>query len=89
MVKNLHDEEAPMPPQYEPPVEQSVPADRPSGDKPRDRVNCCTILLAFFLPPLAILLNNGCGASVLINICLLFLGWFPGVIHAYYVLLRE
>ncbi|KAJ5631141.1 uncharacterized protein N7484_011241 [Penicillium longicatenatum] len=55
MVKNSHDEETPMPPQYEPPVAQSVPADRPSGDKPRDRVLMLGIaapsfLRSFFLP---------------------------------------
>ncbi|KAK5689803.1 hypothetical protein LTR17_026129 [Elasticomyces elasticus] len=44
-------------------------------------------VVAFFLPPLAVIMRAGCGGSLLINILLLFLGWFPAVLHAWFVIL--
>ena len=46
----------------------------------------CKILFAIILPPLGVFLERGCGADLLINICLTILGWIPGIIHALYVL---
>ncbi|KAJ5924861.1 plasma membrane proteolipid 3 [Penicillium verhagenii] len=46
----------------------------------------CKIIFAIILPPLGVFLERGCGADLLINICLTILGWLPGVIHALYVL---
>jgi uncharacterized membrane protein YqaE (UPF0057 family) len=37
--------------------------------------------LALFLPPVPVFLKRGCGADLLINIALDFLGWIPGVIR--------
>jgi hypothetical protein len=34
----------------------------------------------------AVFLIAGCGADLLINICLTILGYFPGHIHAFYLL---
>jgi uncharacterized membrane protein YqaE (UPF0057 family) len=45
----------------------------------------CKILFAIILPPLGVFLERGCGADLLINICLTILGWIPGIIHALYV----
>ncbi|KAJ5728410.1 UPF0057-domain-containing protein [Penicillium malachiteum] len=42
----------------------------------------CKIIFAIILPPLGVFLERGCGADLLINICLTILGWIPGVIHA-------
>ncbi|KAG8217823.1 hypothetical protein J3R82DRAFT_5988 [Butyriboletus roseoflavus] len=39
------------------------------------------IIFAFILPPLGVFLERGCGADLLINVCLTILGWLPGVIH--------
>jgi len=47
------------------------------------------LIQAIFLPPLAVLLRRGCGASFLINIILTILGWIPGVIHAWIVIIAE
>ncbi|CAG8124673.1 unnamed protein product [Penicillium olsonii] len=47
----------------------------------------CKIFFAIILPPLGVFLERGCGADLLINICLTILGWIPGIIHAMYVLL--
>ncbi|KAJ5601694.1 hypothetical protein N7510_011228 [Penicillium lagena] len=46
----------------------------------------CKIIFAFILPPLGVFLERGCGADLLINICLTILGWIPGIIHALYVI---
>ncbi|MEX1250887.1 MAG: YqaE/Pmp3 family membrane protein [Hyphomonas sp.] len=43
------------------------------------------ILLAIFLPPVAVALKQGIGVQLLINILLTLIGWLPGVIHAFWV----
>ncbi|QDS68600.1 hypothetical protein FKW77_000883 [Venturia effusa] len=43
------------------------------------------IIITLFLPPIGVFLVAGCGADLLINICLTILGFFPGHIHAFYV----
>ena len=45
------------------------------------------ILLALFLPPVAVFLKKGAGKSLVINIILTLLFVFPGVIHALLVVL--
>ncbi|KAJ5988828.1 plasma membrane proteolipid 3 [Penicillium waksmanii] len=42
----------------------------------------CKIIFAIILPPLGVFLERGCGADLLINVCLTILGWVPGIIHA-------
>lgn len=42
-----------------------------------------SLLLAFFLPPLAVFIERGIGADLIINIILTILGWIPGIIHAF------
>ncbi|CAL8142988.1 unnamed protein product [Orchesella dallaii] len=46
------------------------------------------IILAIILPPLGVLIEKGCGADLLINIALTFLGFIPGIIHALYIILK-
>ncbi|KAJ5093423.1 stress response RCI peptide [Penicillium angulare] len=48
----------------------------------------CKIIFAIILPPLGVFLERGCGADLLINICLTILGWLPGVIHAFYIIFK-
>ncbi|PSS20399.1 hypothetical protein M430DRAFT_41711 [Amorphotheca resinae ATCC 22711] len=48
----------------------------------------CKIILAIILPPLGVFLERGCGADLLINILLTILGYFPGIIHALYIILK-
>lgn len=55
----------------------------------RRKVGCCEAIIAIFLPPLAVALRTGCGAQLLLNILLTILGWIPGVIHAWIVILAE
>ena len=44
------------------------------------------ILLSILLPPLGVFLQVGIGAQFWINILLTILGYFPGVIHAVYII---
>ena len=46
------------------------------------------VIIAFFIPPLAVGLKEGIGTSLLINIILTILFWLPGFIHALIVILR-
>lgn len=43
------------------------------------------ILLAIFLPPIAVFLKDGVGKHLLINILLCLFFFFPGVVHALWV----
>lgn len=43
------------------------------------------ILLAVFLPPLAVYLKTHSGKHLIINIILCFLLWIPAVLHALYL----
>lgn len=43
----------------------------------------CLYIIAFLLPPVAVVIKRGCGAQVLINIVLCFFGYFPSIIHAF------
>lgn len=45
-------------------------------------------IVALFLPPLSVLKRTGCDHHLFINIVLTFFGWTPGVLHAWYLILR-
>lgn len=46
------------------------------------------VIAALFIPPLAVYMKNGkIDNAFWINIVLWILGWFPGVLHALYVVL--
>ncbi|KAK3703450.1 plasma membrane proteolipid Pmp3 [Vermiconidia calcicola] len=45
-------------------------------------------ILALFLPPLTVVLRRGVGADLLINILLTCLAWLPGVLHAWYIIVK-
>lgn len=44
------------------------------------------IILALFIPPLAVALRTGLSSDFWINLLLTILGIIPGIIHAFYVL---
>lgn len=46
------------------------------------------IVFAIILPPIAVLLEDGCGCSVCLNVVLTLLGWIPGMLHAFYVIVK-
>jgi len=47
------------------------------------------IILSIFIPPLGVLLQVGLGVHFWINILLTIFGYFPGLIHALYVILSK
>lgn len=47
------------------------------------------IILAIFVPPLAVFLIVGLGRDFWINLILTFLFWLPGTIHALYLIGSE
>ncbi|KAI9828437.1 MAG: hypothetical protein M1832_002865 [Thelocarpon impressellum] len=44
------------------------------------------LILTIIFPPIGVAMVAGCGPDLLINICLTILGYFPGHIHAFYVI---
>lgn len=46
------------------------------------------IILAILLPPIAVLLKNGAGKDLIINVVLCLLMFLPGVIHAVWLVTR-
>jgi uncharacterized membrane protein YqaE (UPF0057 family) len=58
--------------------------------RPGDIVsNLVRILLAIFLPPLAVLMTAGIGLQFLLNILLTVLGIVPGMVHALWIVMRD
>ncbi len=47
------------------------------------------ILIAILLPPLGVFLQVGLGKHFWINILLTLLGYFPGIIHAVYIIAKK
>ncbi len=47
------------------------------------------LILAIILPPVGVLLQVGLGPHFWLNIVLTLLGWLPGVIHAFYIILTR
>lgn len=47
------------------------------------------ILIAFILPPAAVLIETGCSWALLLNVILTILGWIPGIIHALLVIFEH
>lgn len=46
------------------------------------------ILLAIFFPPIAVFLKSGVGMPLLLNIVLCLLFFFPGMVHALWVVAK-
>ncbi|MFC3396020.1 YqaE/Pmp3 family membrane protein [Brenneria rubrifaciens] len=43
------------------------------------------VVFTILLPPLGVLLGKGVGGAFILNILLTLLGYFPGLIHAFWV----
>jgi uncharacterized membrane protein YqaE (UPF0057 family) len=46
------------------------------------------VVLAIFLPPVAVYLNNGAGKDLAINVLLCLVMWVPGILHALWLVTR-
>ncbi|MBD2231449.1 YqaE/Pmp3 family membrane protein [Phormidium tenue] len=47
------------------------------------------IVVAIFLPPLGVFLQEGIGTQFWINILLTLLGYIPGIIHAVWIIVKR
>ncbi|WP_341212714.1 YqaE/Pmp3 family membrane protein [uncultured Limimaricola sp.] len=47
------------------------------------------IIIAIFIPPLGVFLQEGLGKHFWINLILTLLGYIPGIIHALWIILRR
>lgn len=47
------------------------------------------VLIAIVLPPLGVFLQVGFGKDFWINILLTLLGYFPGIIHAIWIIAKK
>lgn len=47
------------------------------------------IILSIIIPPLGVFLQVGFGKDFWINILLTLLGYFPGLIHAVYIIAKK
>ena len=47
------------------------------------------IILSILLPPLGVFLQGGLGMHFWLNILLTLLGYFPGLIHAIYIIAKK
>lgn len=47
------------------------------------------IIIAIFIPPLAVFLKTGIGMTFFLNLLLTLLFFVPGMIHALYVLVKK
>ena len=53
--------------------------------------DCCkliALIFALFFPPLSVLIMRGCSCDLLLNIVLTVVGVIPGIIHAFWVVLK-
>lgn len=60
-----------------------------SEEQPKNDSELIAVILAILLPPLGVLMKRGLDAQFVINILLTLFGWFPGIIHALYVILKK
>lgn len=63
-------------------IERTPRADSFAGD-------LLKVLLAIVLPPLGVFFEVGLGKHFWINVVLTLLGYFPGIIHAVWVIARK
>jgi uncharacterized membrane protein YqaE (UPF0057 family) len=47
------------------------------------------LLCALFLPPLGVFLQVGLGRDFWINVLLTLLGYIPGIVHAFWIILSK
>lgn len=52
-------------------------------------MNLLRIILAIFVPPVAVFMTDGIGLAFVINILLTLLGILPGSIHALWIVVKH
>ena len=56
------------------------------GDDPQGMNKFISTLLAYYIPPVGVLLRTGFTGTFVLNLVLSFLGYLPGIVHAIYVI---
>ncbi|KAG0695687.1 hypothetical protein DFH29DRAFT_256570 [Suillus ampliporus] len=51
--------------------------------------DCVLIFVALIFPPAAAAFISGCGCDLIVNILLTLLGYFPGLIHALWLIFKR
>lgn len=54
-----------------------------------DSEKIVAVVLAIFLPPLAVFMREGINGTFWLNVILCIFIWFPGILHALYVVLKN
>ncbi|CAL9737745.1 plasma membrane proteolipid 3 [Monosporozyma servazzii] len=54
-----------------------------------DSAKIVNIVLALFLPPVAVFSARGWGSECMLDIFLTILIWFPGMLYALYIVLQD
>ena len=70
------------------PVHHLEMSHHPRPARPTSASNIILYVLAFFLPPLPVFIKTGCSGNFLLNLLLTLIAWFPGIIHAIWVVWR-
>jgi uncharacterized membrane protein YqaE (UPF0057 family) len=52
-------------------------------------MDCLRLILSIIIPPLGVFFKVGLGLQFWLNILLTILGYFPGLIHAVWVIARD
>jgi uncharacterized membrane protein YqaE (UPF0057 family) len=52
-------------------------------------MDCLRLILSIIIPPLGVFFKVGFGLQFWLNILLTILGYFPGLIHAVWVIARD
>ncbi|SPJ22738.1 YqaE/Pmp3 family membrane protein [Palleronia abyssalis] len=47
------------------------------------------IIIAIFIPPLGVFLQEGLGKHFWINVILTILGYIPGIVHALWIIIKR
>lgn len=55
----------------------------------RESMSFWRIVFTIILPPLGVLLDKGIGGAFILNIILTVLGYFPGLIHAFWIQTKQ
>lgn len=61
----------------------------PLTDNPLSANDLLMIIIAIFLPPVAVALRRGIGGAFLLNLLLTLLAYVPGLVHAIWVVARS
>lgn len=55
----------------------------------KEDLKAISCVVSIFLPPAGVAIKEGIGASFFINILLTIIGYFPGLIHALYISMKD